>query len=148
MSSVNEGENSDLDRFVHAQESTFTTALAELRASRKTSHWMWFIFPQIEGLGSSATARRFALNGVNEARAFLRHPMLGPRLLECCRALLSVDGRSVSEILGYPDDLKLKSSMTIFALADPAVPEFGQVLEKYFRGERDQRTIELANTAI
>lgn len=106
---------------------------------------MWFIFPQAEGLGSSATSRKYAIQSLDEARAYISHTVLGPRLLECCRAILSVQGRSLSEIMGYPDDLKLKSSMTLFLLADDSHPEFPQVIDRYFQGELDQRTSELLN---
>ena len=104
-----------LERFVDAQRGVYPTALAELRAGAKRSHWMWFIFPQINGLGHSATTKFYALKSLEEARRYLAHPVLGPRLEECAQAVLAVEGRSVSEIFGYPDDLKLKSSMTLFA---------------------------------
>jgi uncharacterized protein (DUF1810 family) len=132
----------DVERFVAAQDGVYDTALAELRAGRKRTHWMWFVFPQIAGLGSSPTARRYALCGLDEARAYLAHPVLGPRLREASRALLAVRGRSAEQILGYPDDLKLRSSMTLFARAadDPAV--FEAVLERYYDGP-DPRTEDL-----
>ena len=104
---------------------------------------MWFIFPQFQGLGSSPTAERYAIKSVEEAQAYLEHPVLGPRLVSCCRALLGVMGRSASEIMGYPDDLKLRSSMTLFALVAGAPAEFKQVLEKYYAGKPDSRTLEL-----
>jgi uncharacterized protein (DUF1810 family) len=130
---------SDLERFVTAQAGVWDTALAELRAGRKRTHWMWFVFPQIAGLGSSPTAQRYALRGLDEARAYLAHPVLGPRLREASRAVLDVEGRSARQILGHPDDLKLRSSMTLFARAadDPAV--FEAVLERYYDGP-DPRT--------
>jgi len=133
---------SDLERFVEAQDGVHDTALAELRAGRKRSHWMWFVFPQIAGLGSSPTARRYAISGIEEARAYLAHPVLGPRLAEAARAVLTVDGRSAEQILGYPDDVKLRSSMTLFARAadDPAV--FEAVLARYYDGP-DPRTEEM-----
>jgi uncharacterized protein (DUF1810 family) len=133
---------SDLHRFVAAQDGVFDTALAELRAGRKRTHWMWFVFPQIAGLGSTPTAQRYALSGLGEARAYLAHPVLGPRLREASRAVLDVEGRSAHQILGHPDDLKLRSSMTLFARAadDPAV--FEAVLERYYDGP-DPRTLEL-----
>jgi len=133
---------SDLERFVAAQDGVHHTALAELRAGRKRSHWMWFVFPQIAGLGSSPAARRYAVSGLDEARAYLAHPVLGPRLAEAARAVLAVDGRSAEQILGHPDDLKLRSSMTLFARAadDPAV--FEAVLARYYDGP-DPRTEEL-----
>ena len=134
-----------LERFVQAQEGVYPRALAELRAGRKQSHWMWFIFPQIDGLGTSPTARKYAIANLDEARAYLGHPILGPRLLRCCRALLSVQGRSASEIMGYPDDLKLRSSVTLFSQASDTHLEFKEVLEKFFGGMPDDRTIELLN---
>jgi uncharacterized protein (DUF1810 family) len=140
-------EDFGFEDFVLAQEAIFPTALAELEAGHKESHWMWFIFPQIAGLGSSSMAKRFAIKSCAAARAYLRHPVLGERLIQCCRALLSVEGRSASEIMGYPDDVKLRSSMTLFSLADPSEPVFREVLRRYFGGELDQRTIELANAA-
>ena len=135
----------NLARFVAAQEGMFEAALAELRRGRKRSHWMWFIFPQIEGLGSSSASKKYAIRGLDEARAYLKHPVLGPRLLGCCRAILSIQGKSASEIMGYPDDLKLNSSMTLFALADDSHPEFRQVIDRYFQGQSDRRTLELLN---
>lgn len=132
-----------LDRFVTAQESIFDTALAELRRGQKRSHWMWFIFPQLDGLGSSAMARRYGIKSLEEAEAYLKHPDLGPRLIQCCQAILAVHGKSAWEILGSPDDLKLKSSMTLFSLAPGAPAEFKQVLHKYYGGQMDGRTLEL-----
>jgi len=134
----------DLERFVSAQETTYERALAELRAGQKRSHWMWFVFPQIAGLGSSPTAQRYAIRDLTEARAYLAHPLLGPRLTECARALLAVEGRSAEQILGYPDDLKLRSSMTLFAEAadEPAATVFREVLERYYDGEPDAATLE------
>ena len=142
---ANESDPFNLARFVVAQEGMFEAALAELHRGRKLSHWMWFIFPQVEGSGNSLTSKKYAITGLDEARAYLRHPVLGPRLLGCCRAILSIQGRSASEIMGYPDDLKLKSSMTLFALSDNSHPEFRQVIDRYFQGESDRRTLELLN---
>jgi uncharacterized protein (DUF1810 family) len=130
----------DLGRFVGAQAGVYDRALAELRAGRKRSHWMWFVFPQIAGLGSSPTARRYAIASLREARAYLAHPVLGPRLVECASALLEVEGRTAGEILGHPDELKLRSSMTLFAHADPAQPVFRAVLDQYFGGQEDEAT--------
>ncbi|GLY95079.1 DUF1810 domain-containing protein [Actinoplanes sp. NBRC 103695] len=133
----------DLDRFVRAQENTFDRALAELRAGRKRSHWMWYVFPQLGGLGSSSTARAYAISGLAEASAYLAHPILGPRLALAASALLSAPpGLGASDILGFPDDLKLRSSMTLFAAAaeDPAL--FEQVLERFYDGP-DERTLAL-----
>ena len=134
-----------LARFVSAQEGVFDTALAELRRAQKRSHWMWFIFPQVAGLGNSLTSKKYAITGLDEARSYLSHPLLGPRLLDCCRAILSVQGKSASEIMGYPDDLKLRSSMTLFSLAGNSTPEFQEVIDRYFSGQLDRRTLELLN---
>jgi uncharacterized protein (DUF1810 family) len=133
----------DLQRFVDAQDSgaTYAQALRELRAGRKTSHWMWFVFPQIEGLGSSPTARRYAISSLEEARAYLAHATLGPRLRESARALAELDGeRSAEAVLGHVDALKLRSSMTLFARAAPDEPLFAQVLDRYFGGAPDDAT--------
>jgi uncharacterized protein (DUF1810 family) len=133
---------SDLARFVDAQQDVHERALAELRAGRKRSHWMWFVFPQIAGLGLSATAQRYAIAGLAEAREYLAHPVLGPRLVESAETLLGVEGRTAEQIFGYPDDLKLRSSMTLFAHAaeDPAV--FRAVLDRYYDGEDDPATLQ------
>ncbi|MEW6357208.1 MAG: DUF1810 domain-containing protein [Planctomycetota bacterium] len=133
----------DSIRFTKAQEGVYDRALAELRAGRKRSHWMWFIFPQIEGLGHSSTSRYYAIKSLEEARQYLNHPVLGPRLLECAEAVLAIEGRSVAEIFGYPDDLKLRSCMTLFAQAAEAGSVFVRVLDKYFHGEQDSRTLDL-----
>lgn len=133
---------SDLQRFVQAQDGVYDDALAEIKAGRKRTHWMWFVFPQIAGLGFSPTAQRYALSGAAEAKEYLAHPVLGPRLTEIAQAMLAVQGRSAEQILGYPDDLKLRSSMTLFAAVagDPAV--FDAVLARYYDGP-DQRTLDL-----
>ena len=130
-----------IERFVAAQDAVYERALAEIVAGDKRSHWMWFVFPQIAGLGSSATARRYAIADLAEARAYLAHPVLGPRLRECAEALLTHD-RSAEEIFGFPDDLKLRSSMTLFARAadDPAV--FERVVARFFDGP-DPRTLDV-----
>jgi len=133
----------NLDRFVEAQSECYPRALEELRRGRKESHWMWFIFPQVLGLGHSATSRHFAIRSLGEARAFLHHPVLGPRLLECCRALLLHTGRTAHEIMGSPDDLKLRSSMTLFSLVPESEPEFRDVLRRFFDGRMDERTPDL-----
>jgi uncharacterized protein (DUF1810 family) len=131
---------SGLERFVEAQTGVYASARAEIEAGRKRTHWMWFVFPQLAGLGSSPTAQHYAISGLAEARDYLAHPVLGPRLRECAEMLLTAD-RSASEIFGYPDDLKLRSSMTLFAQADPAGP-FAGVLENLYDGP-DQRTLDL-----
>ena len=133
----------DLQRFLDAQSRDYATALAELQAGRKRSHWMWYIFPQFAGLGFSATSRLYAINSLEEVRAYLAHPILGPRLLECCEALLSLDRSDPHEIFGSPDDLKLCSGMTLFAHVSADGSVFKRVLDKCFDGRRDERTIEL-----
>jgi uncharacterized protein (DUF1810 family) len=135
----------DLARFLAAQrhDGTYPRALAELTAGRKTSHWMWFVFPQIAGLGRSPTARRFAIASLAEAQAYLAHPILGPRLGACCQALIDLPTKDPVGILGEIDAMKLRSSMTLFARADPNDPRFRDVLAKYFAGETDPATEEL-----
>ena len=135
---------SDLSRFLKAQEHDYAQALREIQSGRKRSHWMWYIFPQIQGLGFSSTAQYYAIRDLEEAKAYLAHPVLGTRLKEISSALLDLDELSVSEIFGYPDDLKLRSSMTLFRLADLDCEIFEQVLEKYYDGEPDDRTVALA----
>ncbi len=132
----------DLQRFVAAQDigGTYRAALSELRAGRKTTHWMWFVFPQIAGLGLSPISRRYAISSLDEARAFLRHPVLGPRLIECSRVVGETRGRTAEEIFGGIDALKLRSSMTLFARADPDEPVFGAVLDRFFAGSHDPAT--------
>ena len=133
----------DLDRFISAQERVYDRVLTELRSGQKRSHWMWFFFPQIDGLGHSSTTKHYSIKTMEEARQYLNHSILGTRLLECAEAVLVTEGRSISEIFGYPDDLKLKSSMTLFAaVADPG-SVFDRVLDKYFGGQRDKRTLQL-----
>ena len=136
------GDRYDLGRFVAAQAEVYERVCAELRAGRKQSHWMWFVFPQIRGLGSSPTAVRFAISGMEEARAYLEHPMLGSRLRECTGIVVDVEGRSVEQIFGYPDDLKFHSSITLFAKAAAEAGVFGEALEKFFGGEMDRGTLE------
>lgn len=134
----------DLSRFLKAQEHDYEQALREIRSGRKRSHWMWYIFPQIQGLGFSPTAQYYAIRDLQEARDYLAHPVLGARLKEISAALLDLDGLSASEIFGYPDDLKLRSSMTLFRLADLNEPVFLEVLEKYYDGKPDDRTVDIA----
>jgi len=131
-----------LQRFVEAQDSVFEDVRSELRDGRKRTHWMWFIFPQIGGLGHSPMTERFAISSLDEARAYLAHPILGPRLRECTQLVNSVEGRSISQIFGYPDDMKFRSSMTLFAHATPADKMFTDALQKYFQGKHDPATIE------
>jgi len=130
----------NLARFVQAQKDDYARALAEIRSGRKRTHWMWYIFPQLKGLGGSAMSQRYAIEGLAEAEAYLRHPVLGPRLKECCEAALGVAGRSAFEIFGAPDDRKLKSCATLFAEAMPAGSVFDRVLDHFFQGERDGET--------
>ncbi len=136
------GDRYGLDRFVSAQDAgaTYAAALAELRTGRKRGHWMWFVFPQLAGLGHSPTAQHFAISGLPEARAYLVHPVLGPRLRECAGTLLELPGRSAPEIFGGIDAMKLRSSMTLFLRADPGETVFAQVLERYFASEADAAT--------
>lgn len=133
----------DLKRFLEAQADDFETALAEIGRGRKESHWMWYVFPQIEGLGSSSTARFYAVKDRTEAENYLAHPVLGKRLIEISETLLGVEGKTAHEIFGRPDDLKLKSSMTLFGELENAHPVFRKILDKYFGGEKDSRTLEL-----
>jgi len=132
-----------LERFVEAQDDDYERALSEIRRGRKQSHWMWYVFPQFDGLGVSATSKHYALKSVAEARAFLAHPVLGPRLLECADAVLRVDDRTATEIFGYPDNMKLQSCATLFASVSAADSVFHRLLEKYFDGEMDARTVRL-----
>jgi uncharacterized protein (DUF1810 family) len=133
---------SDLSRFVDAQERVYDDALSELRAGRKTSHWMWFVFPQIAGLGRSPTAQRYAIASLSEAEAYVAHPVLGERLRECARVLTELEGRSAEQVFGGLDAQKLRSSMTLFARAAPGEPLFADVLAMYFGGEEDPATLQ------
>ena len=137
----------DLSRFVDAQTGDYETALAEIRRGRKESHWMWYIFPQIDGLGFSPTARHYAIKGIDEARAYLAHTTLGPRLVAICEALLALPDTDAEPIFGWPDVLKLRSSMTLFNAARPEEPVFGRVLTKFYNGEPDRRTLEILGLA-
>lgn len=133
----------DLERFVDAQEPIYSTAVGELTAGKKRSHWMWFVFPQLRGLGSSPTAVRFAISSADEARAYLAHELLGPRLHECARLAAGIDGRSAEDIFGWPDDMKLRSSMTLFARTADDNADFVAVLDKFYGGEEDRATLAL-----
>ncbi|OQA18686.1 MAG: hypothetical protein BWY63_01966 [Chloroflexi bacterium ADurb.Bin360] len=132
----------DLNRFINAQEGVYERALAELKSGQKRSHWMWFIFPQVEGLGQSPTSQYFAIKSVAEARAYLAHPLLGARLRESAEAVLALKGRSASEVFGFPDDLKFRSCMTLFAEIAGADSIFAYVLQKVFNDQRDRQTLE------
>ncbi len=133
----------DIERFIAAQGQTFNSALNEIRAGRKQSHWMWYVFPQLAGLGSSPTARRYAVSGRAEAEAYLAHPVLGPRLVEIAEAALAVEGRTANAGFGSPDDMKLRSCATLFARAAPPGSVFERLLAKYFDGRPDERTLAL-----
>ena len=134
-----------LERFITAQAPVYEAALAELRSGRKRTHWMWFIFPQLAGLGRSAMAQKFAIASLDEARAYLAHPLLGARLRECCSAVAALNGLSANQIFSEPDDMKFRSSMTLFARAAPDEPLFTQCLEKYFGGVPDGATTALVS---
>ena len=137
----------NLQRFVDAQNPVYEQVRLELGQGRKQGHWMWFIFPQIDGLGHSSTARHYAIKSIEEARAYINHPVLGKRLMECTEAVLAVEGRTASQIFGYPDDMKLKSSMTLFAsVAKDPHSVFARVLDKYFQGKQDDRTLQLLDS--
>jgi uncharacterized protein (DUF1810 family) len=147
MSNLPESAGADdpyyLSSFLSAQEDDFTQALSEIRNGKKRTHWMWYIFPQLDGLAFSSTSKYYAIKSIEEAKAYLDHPILGPRLRECAEAALGVEGRSVREIFGSPDDLKLKSCATLFACVSPSGSVFDRLLEKYYGGERDHKTLRL-----
>jgi uncharacterized protein (DUF1810 family) len=142
MAGAGERDPHNLQRFVDAQNPIYAQVCSELRAGRKSTHWMWFIFPQIRGLGYSPLARKFAISSLEEAKAYLEHPILGPRLRECCRLVNEVESRSIEDIFGYPDDLKFRSSMTLFARAITNDQIFQDALKKYCNGELDPLTHE------
>lgn len=133
----------DLARFLAAQTPVYDSALAEIRSGRKRSHWMWYVFPQYAGLGFSATSRRYAIRSRAEAGMYLRHPVLGPRLVECCEAALALEGLSAADVFGSPDDLKLRSCATLFASVSPPGSVFEQVLVRFFDGKPDEATLRL-----
>jgi uncharacterized protein (DUF1810 family) len=133
----------DLARFVRAQADGYPQALSEITSGRKRTHWMWYVFPQVAGLGFSPTSKLYSIRSLEEARAYLEHPVLGPRLRECAEAALGVEGRSATEVFGSPDDLKLRSCATLFACVTPRGSVFDRLLEKYYGGERDGRTLRL-----
>jgi uncharacterized protein (DUF1810 family) len=137
----------NLQRFIDAQQNDFAIALAEIKRGRKQSHWMWYIFPQIQGLGLSSTSRYYAIKDLQEAADYLAHPVLGKRLMEISSALLVLDESNATRILGSPDDMKLKSSVTLFSLVPNADPVFKAVLEKFFEGKKDERTLQLTGLA-
>lgn len=142
-----EHDSFDLQRFIRAQAVSHETALRELRAGRKRSHWMWYVFPHLQGLGFSDMARLYAIESIEEAAAYAAHPVLGQRLRECTAAVLAVDGRSAHDIFGHPDDWKFRSCMTLFEAAVPGEPLFAAALDRYFDGERDDQTLDLLGFA-
>ena len=133
----------NLERFVFAQQRNYGDALRELRSGKKRSHWIWYVFPQIRGLGDSFMSRKYALSGLEEARAYLAHPVLGPRLLECCQAVLSIPSGDPWAVFGSPDDMKFRSCLTLFALAQPSQPVFEELLDKFYDGQKDPCTIQI-----
>lgn len=137
------GDPYDLGRFLHAQRGDFERALAEITSGKKRTHWMWYVFPQLDGLAFSSTSKYYAIKSIEEARAYLAHPVLGPRLLRCAEAALRVEGRFATEIFGSPDDLKLRSCATLFACVSPPGSVFERLLDKYYGGERDRKTLRL-----
>ena len=141
--STNTADPYDLARFVLAQERDYARAISEIRSGRKRSHWMWYIFPQFDGLGFSSTSKQYAIKSAAEAEAYLRHPILGPRLVEIAEATASIEGRSALEVFGSPDDMKLRSCATLFAKVSPAGSVFERLLARYFDGEGDAETLRL-----
>ena len=147
MNETNKCDTHDLNRFVQAQENVYEQALGEIRSGDKQSHWMWYIFPQFDGLGLSSTSKRYSIKSLAEAKAYLLHPILGPRLMECAEAVVRIEGRSALEIFGSPDDVKLRSCATLFACVSPVGSVFDRLLGKYFHGERDGKTLLLVGIA-
>ena len=135
-----------LNRFVQAQETAYDQAFSEIKSGQKRSHWMWYIFPQFDGLGFSATSKRYSIKSIAEAKAYLNHPILGSRLRECIEAVLGIEGRTAHDIFGFPDDMKLRSCATLFASISPPGSVFDQVLDAFFQGEHDPKTLDLLNT--
>jgi len=133
----------NLQRFIHAQEDCYKTALAEIKCGRKRSHWMWYIFPQIKGLGFTETSKFYAIKSIEEAEDYLNHPVLSNRLIEICNALLALEGTNANQIFGSPDDVKLKSSMTLFSSVPKTNQTFQLILDKFYNGTKDSKTLEL-----
>ena len=132
-----------INRFIRAQENIYPQVVNELQNGKKTSHWMWFIFPQIEGLGFSSTSKYYSIKTIAEAKEYVMHPVLGKRLLECSTILLKIEGKSAESIFGYPDNLKLQSSMTLFSFTSPESTVFLNVLNKYFKNKKDQKMLDI-----
>jgi uncharacterized protein (DUF1810 family) len=137
----------NLGRFVQAQAHDYEQALSEIRSGRKQSHWIWYIFPQFDGLGFSSMSKKYAIKSLAEARAYLAHPVLGPRLAACAEAALDVEGKTATQIFGSPDDMKLKSCATLFACVSPEGSVFHRLLDKYFHGGRDEKTLQIVDQA-
>jgi len=133
----------DLNRFLRAQANDYVQALSEIQSGRKRSHWIWYIFPQIDGLGFSSTSKHYAIKSLAEAKAYLAHPILGPRLIECAKAAVRIEGRSATEVFGFPDDMKVRSCATLFACVSPQGSVFDGLLAKYYQNERDGKTLQL-----
>jgi len=144
---TNQDDPHELQRFLEAQAADYETALDEIRRGRKRSHWMWYIFPQFDGLGFSPMSQRYSIKSVDEAKAYLAHPILGPRLIACTEAALGVEGKSATQIFGSPDDMKLRSSATLFAHVAGAGSVFDRLLARYYGGLRDERTLQLIAAA-
>jgi len=145
--SSNAGDPHNLNRFVEAQKVNYEQALAEVKSGRKQSHWMWYVFPQFDGLGFTPKSQKYSIKSVAEAKAYLSHPTLGSRLVAIATAALSVEGRSADEIFESPDDMKLKSCATLFAHVSPDGSVFEQILDKFFQGDRDLKTLSLLGVA-
>ena len=139
---MKEGDPHKLERFLKAQDIDYPRAIEELRSGRKESHWIWYVFPQVAGLGYSAMSQEYAIRSRDEALAYVEHPILGQRLRDCCVALLRHEGSKIEDIMGFPDDLKLRSSMTLFASVSHNPSIFQQVLDAFFQGQPDERTID------
>jgi uncharacterized protein (DUF1810 family) len=133
----------NLSRFLQAQEDDYEQALSEIVSGRKRTHWMWYIFPQVDGLAFSSTSKHYSIKSLDEARAYLDHPILGPRLRECAEAVVRLEGRAARDIFGSPDDLKLRSCATLFACVSPPGSVFDRLLTKYYQGQRDDKTLHL-----
>jgi len=143
MATATTNDPFDLNRYLKAQKPDYERVLSEIKGGRKRTHWMWYIFPQIDGLAFSSMSKQYSIKSIEEAQAYLNHPILGSRLLECAEAVVDVKGRSIAEIFGSPDDLKLKSYATLFAFVSPSGSVFERILEKYYQGARDDKTLHL-----